>query len=127
MINLTNQYTFSRKKYFFPYFQVSYFCNYFPRQISLTDIQTFSFLFKRVFTREISSRDETHPRMKSSLSMVKYLFLFTRFCQDEILSRDELISVKKTAMKFHPWMNTRKKDVQTLQPGMKFYNEHVFT
>ena len=44
---------------------------------------------KRVFTREISSWDETRPGMKSSLSMVKCLLLFTRFCRDEISSRDE--------------------------------------
>ena len=42
-----------------------------------------------MFTREISSRDETRPRMKSSLSMVKCLLLFTRFGRDEISSRDE--------------------------------------
>ena len=46
-------------------------------------------MFKRVFTLEISSRDETRPGMKSSLSMVKCLLLFTRFCRDEISSRDE--------------------------------------
>ena len=46
-------------------------------------------LSKRVFTREISSRDETRPAMKSSLSMVKCLLLFTRFCRDEISSRAE--------------------------------------
>ena len=45
--------------------------------------------FKRVFTREISSWDETRPWMKSSLSMVKCLLLFTRFCRDEISSRDD--------------------------------------
>ena len=44
---------------------------------------------ERVFTSEISSRDETRLGMKSSLSMVKCLFLFTRFCRDEISSRDE--------------------------------------
>ena len=44
---------------------------------------------KRVFTREISSRDETRPRMKSSLSMEKCLLQFTRFCRDEISSWDE--------------------------------------
>ena len=44
---------------------------------------------KRVFTREISSQDETRPEMKSSLSMVKCLLLFTRFSRDEISSRDE--------------------------------------
>ena len=44
-----------------------------------------SALFKRMlFTREILSRDDTRPRMKSSLSMVKYLLLFTCFCRDEI-------------------------------------------
>ena len=49
-----------------------------------------------MFTRETSSRDETRPGTKSSLSMAKYLLLFTRFCRDEILSRDELIPAKKT-------------------------------
>ena len=44
---------------------------------------------KMVFTREISSPDETRPGMKSSLSMVKCLLLFTRFCRDELSSRDE--------------------------------------
>ena len=34
---------------------------------------------KRVFTREISSRDERRPRTKSSLSMAKCLLLFTSF------------------------------------------------
>ena len=47
----------------------------------------------KVFTREVSSRDETRPRMKSSLSMVRYILLFTRFCRDEISSRNQLISV----------------------------------
>ena len=42
-----------------------------------------------MFKREISSRDETRPGMKSSLSMVKCLLLFTSFCLDEISSRDE--------------------------------------
>ena len=44
---------------------------------------------ERAFTREISSRDETRPGMKSSMSMVKCLLLFTRFCRDEISSRDK--------------------------------------
>ena len=64
---------------------------------------------ERVFTREISSRDETCPGIKSSLSMVKCLFVFTRFCRDEISSRDELIPVKKTVMKFHPGDEKKKK------------------
>ena len=64
---------------------------------------------KRVFTREISSRNETRPGTKSSLSMVKCLLLFTHFCRDEISSRDELIPVKKTEMKFHPEMKKKKK------------------
>ena len=64
-----------------------------------------SFLFERVFTREISSQDETRSGMKSSLSMVKCLLLFTHFCRDEISSRDE------RRMKFHPRMTKRKKDV----------------
>ena len=68
-------------------------------------------LNKRVFTRQISFRDETRPGMKSSLSKVKCLLLFTRFCRDEISSRDELISVKKAGMKFHPGMKKRKRDV----------------
>ena len=42
-----------------------------------------------MFTREISSPDETRSGMKSSLSIVKCLLLFTRFCQDEISSPDE--------------------------------------
>ena len=46
-------------------------------------------LTKRVFTREISSRDETRPWMKSSLSMVKCLLQFTRFYREEISSWDE--------------------------------------
>ena len=37
---------------------------------------------KRVFTREISSWDETCPRTKTSLSMVRCLLQFTRFCRD---------------------------------------------
>ena len=44
---------------------------------------------KRVFPREISSRDETRPRMKLSLPMVKCFLLFTSFCRDKISSRDE--------------------------------------
>ena len=65
-----------------------------------------------MFTREIlpppPPRDETRPRMKSSLSMVNYILLFTRFCRDEVSSRDELIPVKKTGMKFHPGMKKNK-------------------
>ena len=37
---------------------------------------------KRMLACEISSRDETCPGMKSSLSMVKCLLLFARFCRD---------------------------------------------
>ena len=44
---------------------------------------------KRVFTREISSRDKIRPEMKSSLSMVECLLLSTPFCRDEISSLDE--------------------------------------
>ena len=66
---------------------------------------------KKVFTREILSRDETRPWTKSSLSMVKCLLLFTRFCRDEISSRDELIPVKETGMKFHTGMKKIKKVV----------------
>ena len=80
-----------------------------------------------MFTREISSRDETRPGMKSSLSVVKCLLLLTRFCRDETSYRNELIPVKKTGMKFHPGMKKRKKDVETLHPGMTLYNEHIFT
>ena len=65
--------------------------------------------YKRVLTREISSRDETRLGMKSSLSMVKCLLPFTLFCRDEISSRDEFIPVKKTEMKFHSGMKKRKK------------------
>ena len=65
----------------------------------------------RVFTREISSRNETHPGMKSSLSMVKYLLLFTRFWRDETSSHDELIAIKKTGLKLHPGMKKRKTDL----------------
>ena len=66
---------------------------------------------KRVFTREISSWDETRLGMKSFLSTVKCLLLFTRFCRDEISSRDELIPGWKTGMRFYPGMKKRKKDV----------------
>ena len=65
----------------------------------------------RVFTREISSRDETCRGMKSSLSMVKCLLLFTRFCRDEIPSQGKLIPIKKVGRKFDPGMRKRKKDV----------------
>ena len=51
----------------------------------------FYFKVKRVFTREISSRDETRRGMKLSLSMVKCLSLFTRFCRNKISSQNELI------------------------------------
>ena len=44
---------------------------------------------KRVFTREISSWDETRLGMKSFLSTVKCLLLFTRFCRGEISFWDE--------------------------------------
>ena len=66
---------------------------------------------KTVFTREISSQDETRPGMKSSLSVVKCLLLFICFCRDKISSRDELIPVKKAGMKFHLGMKKRKKEV----------------
>ena len=58
---------------------------------------------QRVFTREISSQDETRPGMKSFLSMVKCLLLFTRFCRDEISSRDDK-KKKKTCKHFRPGM-----------------------
>ena len=67
------------------------------------------FIFKRVFTLEISPQDETRPWTKSSLSIVKCLLLFTRFCRDEISSRDEFIPVKKTGKNFHPKMKKEKK------------------
>ena len=66
---------------------------------------------KTVFTREISSQDETRPGMKSSLSVVKCLLLFTCFCRDKISSRDELIPVKKAGMKFH--LGMKKRSVNT--------------
>ena len=71
-------------------------------------------LFETVFTREISSGDETRPEMKSSLSIVKCLLLFTRFCRDKISSQDELIPLKTTGMKFHPGMKKRR--VNTSSP-----------
>ena len=56
-----------------------------------------------MLTREISSRAETRPRTKSSLSMVKCLLLLTRFSRDEISSWDELIPVTACVhVKFHP-------------------------
>ena len=64
-------------------------------------------LFQRVFTREISSRDETRIGMKSSMSMVKCLLLFTRFCRDEISFQYELIPVKK----LHPGINKKQKNI----------------
>ena len=80
-----------------------------------------------VFTREISSRDETIPGIKSSLSMVKCLLLFTRFCRDEISSRDELVLVRVrlhvTETKFYPGI---KKFLFTTEfhPGMKRVESH---
>ena len=73
-------------------------------------IKTIHPLIKEVFTREISSRDETRPGMKSSLSMIKSLLLFTRWCQDEISTWDELIPVKKTGVKFHPGTKIKEKN-----------------
>ena len=64
--------------------------------------------YKRVITREISSRDETRPRMKSSLSMVKCLLLLTRFWQDEISSLS-----KKQREKFIPALRKEKSRVNT--------------
>ena len=64
--------------------------------------------YKRVITREISSRDETRPRMKSSLSMVKCLLLLTRFWQDEISSLS-----KKQRGKFIPALRKEKSRVNT--------------
>ena len=63
--------------------------------------------YKRVITREISSRDETRPRMKSSLSM-KCLLLLTRFWQDEISSLS-----KKQREKFIPALRKEKSRVNT--------------
>ena len=68
-----------------------------------------SFHSEKVFTREISSRNETRPGTKSSLSMMKCLLLFTRSCRDEISFQDELISVKKTGMKKRS-LNTSSRD-----------------
>ena len=48
----------------------------------------------------MSSRDETRPGMKSSLSMAKCLLLFTRFCRDEISSRDKKKRKKRNLTKF---------------------------
>ena len=64
--------------------------------------------YKRVITREISSRDETRPRMKSSLSMVKCLLLLTRFWQDEISSLS-----KKQREKFILALRKEKSRVNT--------------
>ena len=71
-------------------------------------------------SREISSRDETLPGMKSCLSMVKCLLLITRFCRDEISSPHELIPFKKTGMKFHPGMKKRKKTCKHFILGWNF-------
>ena len=71
--------------------------------------------YKRVITREISSRDETRPRMKSSLSMVKCLLLFTRFCRDEISSRDE-----RQGWNFIPGWKKEKKTCKHFIPGWNF-------
>ena len=59
--------------------------------LSKNNTVQFYFKVKRVFTREISSRDETRRGMKLSLSMVKCLSLFTRFCRNKISSRNKLI------------------------------------
>ena len=63
-----------------------------------------------MFTREIASRDETRPAMKSPLSMVKCLLLITRFCRDKISSWDERQGwdekkKKKTCKHFIPGWN----------------------
>ena len=68
-----------------------------------------------------------HPGTEPPLSVVNCLLLFARFHRDEFLSWDELIRVKKTRIKFYPAMKKRKKVVQTLHSGMKYYNEHAFT
>ena len=83
-------------------------------------IKTTHPLIKGVFTPEISSRDETRPRMKSSLSMMKCLLLFTCCCQDEISTWDELIPVKKTGVKFHP--GTKKKEKNTCKHLIQGWN-----
>ena len=62
-----------------------------------------------MFTHEITSPNETRPRMKSSLSMVKWQLLFTRSCRDEVSSWDELIPAKKTGTKFHVGMKNEEK------------------
>ena len=80
-----------------------------------------SFLFSQgVFTREISSQDETRPGMKSFLSMVKCLLLFTRFCRDEISSRDKLIAVKDRDEISSGDDKKKKKTCKHFRPGMKF-------
>ena len=71
---------------------------------------------KSMFTCEISSRDETPPGMKPSLSKVKYLLLFTCFCSDEISYQDELIPVKMGGMKFH-LDEKKKKTCKHFIPG----------
>ena len=68
-----------------------------------------------MFTREISSRDETRPGMKSSLSMVKSLWLFTRFCRDEISSRNE-----RQGWDFIPGWKKEKKTCKHFIPGWNF-------
>ena len=74
-----------------------------------------------MFIREISSRDETRPGMKSSLSMVKCLFLFTRFYRDEILCRDEIIPDKKTEIRIYPGIKKiEKRRVNTSSMGEIF-------
>ena len=75
----------------------------------------FTYVSKRVFTREISSQDETCPGMKSSLSMVKCLLLFTRFCRDEISSRDE-----RQGWNFIPGQKKEKKTCKHFITGWNF-------
>ena len=68
-----------------------------------------------MFTREISSPDETRSGMKSSLSIVKCLLLFTRFCQDEISSPDE-----RQGWDFIPGWKKEKKTCKHFIPGWNF-------
>ena len=68
-----------------------------------------------MFTREISSPDETRSGMKSSLSIVKCLLLFTRFCQDEISSPDE-----RQGWDFMPGWKKEKKTCKHFILGWNF-------
>ena len=67
------------------------------------------FFSKRVFTREISSRDETRPGMKSSLSMVKWLTVYTFFPRRNFIPGWTHTCQKDRYMKYHPGMKKKKK------------------